>query len=399
MLFRYLLFASIRQASAIALPNTAGDQQVLPGHFGPVQFRAPLSDAALIAYSFEVAIGTPSQSAKVVLDIESPTSWVQSTACKSVLCTSYNHTGVNFSASHSYVADPQSEPALFDYANVAFGGVQADESFTIADLPVTGQSFVDVTSARPSTFFHWYFNYNGVLGLASYSGVWQTIKKRRLLPRKLFTIIPPHGVRDMDKPRSNGELILGALPPHSSPSDYIRLPLLKGNTPSARPPQHPWATSLEGLALHFNNSSNSNHSTFGPGSRAYFSTTLPSIHLPGNWVTLILSHVGPTTPMGFFRAFPCEKRNELPAIDFAIGGRNITFSGHDYTFQFVSSSRGSCVCAIGLESTDEAVVSGDIRTVGGKNALIGLGWPFMEHFHMVFDEDEEIIMLRRFGES
>ncbi|KAF2276401.1 acid protease [Westerdykella ornata] len=354
--------------------------------------QSSLQDVALVAYGVNITVGTPQQTVKVLLDNNFPFLFIQSADCDSSLCSSYGHSGFNSSGSSSY-QDGGSGLQKFHYANVDFEGIKAKDLVGVAGLELDEQVFENVVTAKPRTFFHWYFDYNGVLGLGrlpSEYGLhspWQSIMDRRLLTNNVISFVFPQGVRDMDSPRNNGEVSIGGYPPNFTISDYIRLPLLTRE--ASRPGSgFSWATSLQTLTYQ-NQSSTLYHETFGRSAAAYFSTALPYIQLPRRWVRLIMSSVGPTEHNGFFESFPCEKRNTLPSLVFGLGNKNITLSATEYTFELKSTKRKTHNCVIALDSSDSGF-SDD-----AENAIIGLGWPFLENFEVIFNEDELAVLLKQ----
>jgi hypothetical protein len=307
---------------------------------------------------------------KVLLDIEWDTFFVQSSSCQTSLCKGYNHTGFNYSVSTSYI--PSDSYLWLNYANANFEGSIAQDTLNMAGLEIPQQTFLDATDINPSTFFHWYIDYSGVLGFSpghanhrpDVPSPWEMIVSGGALDQNVFSISPPTGNRDFEVPRTNGELVLGGLPRNFPKKESITLPLKFA--------AHPWSTSLETVSY-----GDELAESFKEGT-AYFSTSLPYILLPGSWAKSVLALVGPTHHNGFFEAFPCDIRKDLPSLTFGIGGQNITLTAFQYTFEMDRSSQKLHVCSIAVHQA-------------AKNT-VGLGWPFMENFHMVFNQDKESIM-------
>ena len=139
-------------------------QKALPFTPDHDSLHAPIEDVALIAYGLNVSIGTPLQSFRMLLDITWDTLFIESSDCASNLCKSYNHTGFNSSASTSY--SKSDDALILDYGEVIFDGYLARDTLSFADLQVDRQPFLDAKDIWPKTFFHWYFDYDGVLGFA-----------------------------------------------------------------------------------------------------------------------------------------------------------------------------------------------------------------------------------------
>jgi hypothetical protein len=256
----------------------------------------------------------------------------------------------------------------------------AQDTLNIAGLAIPQQHFLNAIIAQPRTFFHWYFDYNGVLGLApTFAGdnfhvlsPWQMMVREGLLDRNMFSLSPPTGNRDIDHPRTNGELVLGGYPSHFNLEESVTLPLI--STSKA----HPWATTFQSLRYGDDLSE-----VFDSGT-AYFSTSLPYIILPGTWAKSVLDVIGTTGHDGFFESFPCESRESLPNLTIGIGDQSFVLSAFQYSFELGSSSHDTHDCVVAFER--------------GKEQRLGLGWPFMENFHVVFDQGAEAVMRKSYSD-
>lgn len=331
----------------------------------------------MIAYGLNVTIGNPPQSLTMLLDIEWDTFFVQSSACESALCKSYNHTGFNSSASTSYVKSKNE--LTVDYNDVLFSGKLARDTLSLAGLNIDKQPFLDARDIWPRTFFHWYIEYNGVIGFAPryvtqpwhvVPSPWQMIVGNELLDHNVFSIQFPAGSRDFDKHRTNGELTIGGITPQFSDAEFLQLPLIDKKTAT------PWATGAQSLIWGDGKTLREDFD----GGIAFFSTALSYILLPGNWTDALLDIIGANKPFGFFKQFACDKRKKLPNLTFVIGGHTISLSAYEYSFEIVSSSRNLNACVVGFE-----------RSTTGS---VGLGLPFMENFYTVFDQDAKQIKRR-----
>jgi hypothetical protein len=305
----------------------------------------------------------------MVLDIEWDAILVQSSLCEG-LCESINHTGFNSSASTSFISSE--DEFTLNYASTVFSGSLGEDTISIAGLDLRKQSILEATYIAPIGNFAWYFQYDGILGLSprskfGTSSPWQSIIRDGLLDHNMFSIQFPSGRRDMDIPRTNGELTLGSIAPHFLDADFMDLPWKESVTGS------PWATDLTSLIW---GDGNSLREDFEDG-RAYFSTTLPHILLPGSWSDILSREIGAEAPFGFFKEFSCERRKSLPNLTFVVGGHTIVLTPFEYTFVMSASSKDVMACVIGFDSS-------------GPNT-VGLGWPFMQNFYTVFDQDAKLI--------
>ncbi|KAF2189340.1 acid protease [Zopfia rhizophila CBS 207.26] len=330
-----------------------------------------MEDVALIAYGLNISIGTPPQSIKVLFDISWPTFFLQSAFCQSNPCTVSPHTGFNSSESSTYI--PSTDYLYVVYDGVAFEGNVSLDTLNVAGLGILSQVFLNAVDAHEVGWLDWYFDYDGVLGFApnhvGFPSPWENIVNAGLLDRNLFSISPPTGNRNFENPRVNGELVLGGLPQDFFEEQSMRLPLVFSPYWWAQ-----WATTLQTLT--FGNSSQE----FSESAVAYFSTSVPSILLPGNWGKIILDVIGPTNHTSFFDSFPCEKREYLPDLTFGIGGRDVSLNAFQYAFELTSSDKELHECVVAFERNNEG------------NA-VGLGWSFLENFQAVFDWDERAVLL------
>lgn len=349
-------------------------QKILPFTSDHDPLHSPIEDAALITYGLNVSIRTPPQSFRMLLDITWDTLFIQSSDCASNLCQSYNHTGFNSSASTSY--SRSDDTFTLDYGYVSFEGYLARDTFSVAGLQIDRQPFLDAIYIWPRTFFHWYVDYDGVLGFVpNYTNnpwhfvplLWQSIVSKNLLDHNVFSIRFPPGSRDFDKRRTDGELTIGGISPSFSSAKFIELSLLESN------PTYSWHTTLQSLVW---GDGKQLREDFDDGI-AFFTTGLPYILLPGNWTAALRDLIGAHTPDGFFYRFHCDKRDSLPNLTFLLGGYNISLSAYEYSFELRRESMGLKGC--------------DVAFIMRRDGEVGLGLPFLENFYSVFDQDEKKI--------
>ena len=326
---------------------------------------------AIWAYGLEVHIGTPPQPIRVLLDIEMDTFHVQSVRCHTSICEDNNQTTFNSSASNTF--NSLDNFTRLSYAAARVEGYLSEDTLNIGGLQIASQRFVDATYIGPLGFLHFYSGFNGALGFAPghvnrrpYApSPWETIVANHLLNQNIFSIVLPKGRRDIDsyKPRTNGEFLIGDVPEGWSEESAITLPLKWSS--------YAYATSLESLQF-----GTSYESFAGKEGTAYFFTTWPFITLPLRWIEMIAKQVPRVEPRRIF--VPCHNRTELPDFTFGIGGKNITLTPLQYTFEEIFN--GTVVCSMSLLREDD-------------EDTIGLGWPFLENFGVVFDVDHNEVKL------
>lgn len=119
-------------------------------------------------------------------------------------------------------------------------------------------------------------------------------------------------------------------------ADFVELPILQGtNDP-------PWSTTIssliwgdgEELRVDFDNAA------------AVLHTTDSFLAFPGNIANRLLDLVGAHEPDGFFKSFPCEKRDRLPTLTLLFGDKQIILDPYDYSFVISSSSKNASSCVV-----------------------------------------------------
>lgn len=338
-----------------------------------------IQDVALILVGFNISIGTPAQSFKVSLSIESDYLMLQSDACKSDRCQDMNHTGFDSSKSSTFSDSPDRFTEVFGL--VRWEGYHAKETIGVGDVSFPTIPFLLADYISDIGWFHWYYDYDGALGLSPNSPAWRAMKESGLLEEEVFGLKFPSGPFDFDQigNRTDGELSLGGISPDFASAPFVDLPLAGGDYPPV------WSTGLQSVAL--SNGTEKQPYPISPAAVASFVSASPFITLPYALAHSLVMQVlqNSTGIVASLPAFPCEMRDSLMNVELTLGAGdliwNVTLSPYDYCVRMVRSAFGNETCvmvAVPMEGAPD----------GG---IIALGWPFLRRFYSVFDHGRKLI--------
>lgn len=119
----------------------------------------------------EIAIGTPPQTFKVILDTGSSNLWIPGSSCTSIAC--FLHTKYDSSASSTY----KQNGSEFEirYGSGSLSGFVSQDVVHIGDMSIEHQDFAEATS-EPGLAFA-FGRFDGILGLG-----YDTISVNRIVP-------------------------------------------------------------------------------------------------------------------------------------------------------------------------------------------------------------------------
>ena len=131
----------------------------------------PVSNFLNAQYFSEIAIGTPAQTFKVVLDTGSSNLWVPSSECGSIAC--YLHTKYQSSDSSTY----KKNGSEFEirYGSGSLSGFVSQDTVQIGDVKIKHQDFAEATS-EPGLAFA-FGRVDGIMGLG-----YDTISVNKIVP-------------------------------------------------------------------------------------------------------------------------------------------------------------------------------------------------------------------------
>ncbi|KAL8797585.1 MAG: hypothetical protein Q9195_000402 [Heterodermia aff. obscurata] len=312
----------------------------------------PVSNFLNAQYFSEIAIGTPAQSFKVVLDTGSSNLWVPSQQCGSIAC--YLHTTYDSSASSTY----KKNGSEFEirYGSGSLSGFVSQDTMQIGDVKIKHQDFAEATSEPGLAFV--FGQFDGILGLG-----YDTISVNKIVPP--FYNMIDQGL--LDDPvfafylgnTENGdgdesEATFGGINKDHYTGKMTKIPLRR---------KAYWEVDLD--AISFGDETAQLENT-----GAILDTGTSLIALPSTLSELLNKEIGAKKSFSGQYTIDCEKRDELPDLSFTLTGYNFTISPHDYILEV----QGSCISSfMGI----------DIPEPVGPLAI--LGDAFLRKWYSVYD--------------
>lgn len=301
----------------------------------------PVSNFLNAQYFSEIAIGTPAQTFKVILDTGSSNLWVPSNECGSIAC--YLHTTYDSSASSTY----KKNGSEFEirYGSGSLSGFISQDTVQIGDVKIESQDFAEATS-EPGLAFA-FGRFDGILGLG-----YDTISVNHIVPP--FYNMINQGLLDepvfafylADTANGDGdesEACLGGVNKDHYTGEMTKIPLRR---------KAYWEVALDAI-------------TFGDETAELDDTgvildTGTSLNaLPSTLAELLNKEIGATKGYGGQYTVECDKRDSLPDLTFTLSGHNFSIGPYEY----ILDVQGSCISTIlGLdfpEPTGPLAILGD----------------------------------------
>lgn len=281
----------------------------------------PVSNFLNAQYFSEIAIGTPAQTFKVVLDTGSSNLWVPSQECGSIAC--YLHTTYDSSSSSTY----KKNGSEFEirYGSGSLSGFVSQDTIQIGDVKIKHQDFAEATS-EPGLAFA-FGRFDGIMGLG-----YDTISVNKIVPP--FYNMLDQGL--LDEPvfafylgdTNNGdgdesEAVFGGVNKDHYTGKMTKIPLRR---------KAYWEVELDAI-------------TFGDqtaeldNTGVILDTGTSLIALPSTLAELLNKEIGAKKGFNGQYSIDCNKRDDLPDLSFTLTGYNFTIGPYDY----ILDVQGSCI--------------------------------------------------------
>lgn len=308
----------------------------------------PVENFLNAQYFSTIALGSPAQEFKVVLDTGSSNLWVPGAACGSIAC--FLHTKYDAEESSTYKKNG-SEFAI-RYGSGSVKGYISQDTMRIGDLQVKKQDFGETTE-EPGLAFA-FGRFDGILGLG-----YDTIAVNHVTPP--FYNMINQGL--LDEPvfafyiggdGAESEAIFGGVDKSHYTGSMVKIPLRR---------KAYWEVDLDAITFGHDTAQFEN-------TGAILDTGTSLIAMPSTLAELINKEIG--AKKGFNGAYTvdCGKKTTAPDLTFNLSGYNFTIGASDYIVEI----GGSCISGfIGLDIPEPA------------GPLVILGDVFLRRYYSVYD--------------
>lgn len=298
-----------------------------------------------------VAIGTPPQEFKVILDTGSSNLWVPSSECSSIAC--YLHTKYSHDDSSTYKKNGSSFE--IQYGSGSLSGYVSQDTFQFGDLKVKDQLFAEATS-EPGLAFA-FGRFDGIWGLG-----YDTISVNKI-PPPFYKMVEQGSLDEpvfafyLSNTETGGEeseVTFGGVDKKHYTGEMTKIPLRR---------KAYWEVDLDAI-------------TFGDTTAeiedtgVILDTGTSLIGLPSTMAELLNKEIGAKKGFNGQYSIECDKRDSLPDLTFTLTGHNFTIGPHDYILEV----QGSCISSF---------MGMDIPEPAGPLAI--LGDSFLRKWYSVYD--------------
>ncbi|KAL8705532.1 MAG: hypothetical protein Q9201_001349 [Fulgogasparrea decipioides] len=311
----------------------------------------PVSNFLNAQYFSEIAIGTPPQTFKVVLDTGSSNLWVPSQKCVSIAC--YLHTTYDSSSSSTYKKN--GSDFEIRYGSGSLSGFVSQDTVQIGDLKIEKQDFAEAVS-EPGLAFA-FGRFDGIMGLG-----YDTISVNKIVPP--FYNMINQGLMDdpvfafyLGDTNENGdesEAMFGGIDKDHYTGKLTKIPLRR---------KAYWEVDLDSISY-------GDATADLDDTGVILDTGTSLIALPSTLAELLNREIGAKKGFNGQYSIDCSARDNLKDVTFQLTGHNFTITPYDYILEV----QGSCISSFfGM----------DIPAPAGP--LVILGDAFLRKWYSVYD--------------
>ncbi|KAI4109178.1 MAG: hypothetical protein L6R37_000609 [Teloschistes peruensis] len=311
----------------------------------------PVSNFLNAQYFSDIAIGTPAQTFKVVLDTGSSNLWVPSESCGSIAC--YLHTTYDSSSSSTY----KKNGSEFEirYGSGSLSGFVSQDTVQIGDMKIKKQDFAEAVS-EPGLAFA-FGRFDGILGLG-----YDTISVNKIVPPFYNMInqgllddpVFAFYLGDTNEDGDESEATFGGINTDHFTGKLTKIPLRR---------KAYWEVDLDSISY---GGATADLDDTG----VILDTGTSLIALPSTLAELLNREIGAKKGFNGQYSIDCSARDSLKDVTFTLTGHNFTISPYDYILEV----QGSCISSFfGL----------DIPKPAGPLAI--LGDAFLRRWYSVYD--------------
>ncbi|KAL9125542.1 MAG: hypothetical protein Q9217_005265 [Psora testacea] len=316
-------------------------------HLDEDEHPVPVTNFLNAQYFSKIAVGTPPQEFKVVLDTGSSNLWVPSTGCGSIAC--FLHNKYDSSASSTYSKNGSSFEIR--YGSGSLSGFVSQDTVQIGDIKIKKQDFAEATS-EPGLAFA-FGQFDGIMGLG-----YDTISVNHIVPPWYNMIdqglldapIVSFYLSDTSNEGDESEAMFGGINDAHYTGKMTKIPLRR---------KAYWEVDLDSI-------------TFGKETAdlgdtgAILDTGTSLIALPSGLAEILNNQIGAKKSWNGQYTIDCDKKASLPDMTFTLTGHNFTISSNDYILDI----QGSCISSFfGMERLREGEdAQEDVTAANGKPA-------------------------------
>ncbi|KAI4202560.1 MAG: hypothetical protein LQ350_002503 [Teloschistes chrysophthalmus] len=311
----------------------------------------PVSNFLNAQYFSDIAIGTPAQTFKVVLDTGSSNLWVPSESCGSIAC--YLHTTYDSSSSSTY----KKNGSEFEirYGSGSLSGFVSQDTVQIGDMKIKKQDFAEAVS-EPGLAFA-FGRFDGILGLG-----YDTISVNKIVPPFYNMInqgllddpVFAFYLGDTNEDGDESEATFGGINTDHFTGKLTKIPLRR---------KAYWEVDLDSISY---GGATADLDDTG----VILDTGTSLIALPSTLAELLNREIGAKKGFNGQYSIDCSARDSLKDVTFTLTGHNFTITPYDYILEV----QGSCISSFfGL----------DIPEPAGPLAI--LGDAFLRRWYSVYD--------------